>query len=316
MQLRLVATRLFAARLVAARLIAACALLTAAPWVGATPGQVLLNDVAIEIPQLLWPALPGEVLTVTVEPSADVAAVRFDGRELERAPGPQRIVAPDSPGHYPLVIESADGARTVNVAVMWPASSVREGRLNGFRIGAYPAKPLQGLAIYEPPPGFIEVNGSNHRLPVSPSYTLGEFVSKQPGEFPKYVVLDPKLLIKLEIIKDELRRAGFVLDKFTIMSGYRTPVYNRAIQNSDYSRHVWGGAADIFIDQTGDGRMDDLNGDGKVNLADAKLLFDFIDRLSRSGRFGKLIGGIGLYDGNAVRGPFVHVDARGTEARW
>jgi hypothetical protein len=304
------------------RLLTACAfvaLLPLASGVGATPGdaaRVLLNDVALEIPQLLWPTLPGEVLTVTVEPSADVSALRFAGRDLALAPGQQTIVAPDRPGHYPLVIESATGARTVDVAVMWPASTVREGRLNGFRIGAYPAKPLQGLAIYEPPPGFIEVNERNHRLPVSPSYTLGEFVSKQPGGFPKYVVLDPKLLIKLEIIKNELRRAGIVLDKFTIMSGYRTPVYNRAIQNSDYSRHVWGGAADIFIDQTGDGRMDDLNGDGKVDLADAKLLFDFIDRLSRAGRFGELVGGLGLYDGNAVRGPFVHVDARGTEARW
>ena len=47
------------------------------------------------------------------------------------------------------------------------------------------------------------------------------------------------------------------------MSGYRTPFYNRSIGNQTrFSRHVYGDAADIYADDDGDGKMDDLDGDG------------------------------------------------------
>jgi uncharacterized protein YcbK (DUF882 family) len=101
------------------------------------------------------------------------------------------------------------------------------------------------------------------------------------------------------------------------MSGYRTPAYNKAIGNGTYSRHVWGGAADIFVDDNGDGVMDDLNGDGRVSRADSEWLARFVDSLERKGRFGnELVGGIGTYGSTASHGPFVHVDARGYQARW
>jgi hypothetical protein len=102
-----------------------------------------------------------------------------------------------------------------------------------------------------------------------------------------------------------------------VMSGYRTPFYNAAIGNVPYSRHVWGGAADIYIDDAPrDGEMDDLNADGRIDRADAEWLAAFIDDLSDEGRFGTGIGGIGIYDSNEAHGPFVHVDTRGFRARW
>ena len=61
--------------------------------------------------------------------------------------------------------------------------------------------------------------------------------------------------------------------------------------------------------------MDDLNGDGRVTRADANFLYDFADRLYR-GRSDLDAGGIGAYGANAVHGPFVHVDGRGSRARW
>ena len=84
-----------------------------------------------------------------------------------------------------------------------------------------------------------------------------------------------------------------------------------------YSRHVWGGAADFYIDEApADGKMDDLNKDGRVDRADARWLADFINGMSQRGAFGKRIGGIGVYGSTSVHGPFVHVDVRGTRARW
>jgi acetyl-CoA carboxylase carboxyltransferase component len=57
-----------------------------------------------------------------------------------------------------------------------------------------------------------------------------------------------------------LNEAGRTVERFVVMSGYRTPFYNAAIGNVPYSRHVWGGAADIYIDDAPrDGEMDDLN---------------------------------------------------------
>jgi uncharacterized protein YcbK (DUF882 family) len=100
------------------------------------------------------------------------------------------------------------------------------------------------------------------------------------------------------------------------MSGFRTPAYNTAIDNVRYSRHQWGGAADIFIDEDRDGVMDDLNGDGKVTGADADFLYDLFDSLQERDEYVGFIGGLGRYGATANHGPFVHVDARGFKARW
>jgi hypothetical protein len=62
--------------------------------------------------------------------------------------------------------------------------------------------------------------------------------------------------------------------------------------------------------------MDDLNGDGKTDRGDARWLAEFIKDMSARGEFGSRVGGIGVYGATAAHGPFVHVDARGTRARW
>ena len=101
------------------------------------------------------------------------------------------------------------------------------------------------------------------------------------------------------------------------MSGFRTPLYNGSIGNqSVYSRHLWGGAADIFLDKDGDGVMDDLNRDGHSDFADARIPFDLSERVDLGESPGIRPGGMGTYRRNAVHGPFVHVDARGRSARW
>ena len=60
--------------------------------------------------------------------------------------------------------------------------------------------------------------------------------------------------------------------------------------------------------------MDDLNGDGRVTRADAEALAALAERLTQNETWAR--GGIGIYGPNSVRGPFVHVDARGYTARW
>jgi uncharacterized protein YcbK (DUF882 family) len=102
------------------------------------------------------------------------------------------------------------------------------------------------------------------------------------------------------------------------MSGFRTPDYNEqgvgAGGRSPISRHQYGDAADVYPDDSRNGRIADLNGDGRSDLADARVLAAAAEAVES--RHPELVGGIGIYPGTPAHGPFVHIDARGKRARW
>jgi len=111
---------------------------------------------------------------------------------------------------------------------------------------------------------------------------------------------------------------GYRVQNFSIMSGFRTPDYNeRGVGpggRSAVSRHQYGDASDVYPDDNHDGRMDDLNHDGKVDLKDAHILASAAETVEKENP--QLVGGIGIYPATSSHGPFVHIDARGTRARW
>ena len=80
------------------------------------------------------------------------------------------------------------------------------------------------------------------------------------------------------------------------------------------SRHMYGDAADVFVDSDGDGLMDDLDGDGAVTIQDARVLYAVVEAVER--RHADLADGLSVYATTTAHGPFVHVDARGVRARW
>jgi hypothetical protein len=257
--------------------------------------------------------------TYRQEPGRDLPTLRFGGGTvLSSSPTGWRWEAPPEPGVTALRLEREGGSETIslNVFVLHPFERVRSGVLNGYRIGEYAETPLRGDSIYLPPPGFIEVTESNADLLVSPHFTIGQFLCKQPGE-PRYLALSRYLVAKLEEILARTNAAGFPAQSLHIMSGFRTPWYNLSIGNRTvYSRHLWGGAADVFLDTDGDGTMDDLNGDGRSTIEDARILYEIAEGVDRSTNPGTRPGGLGAYRRNSVRGPFIHVDARGRSARW
>ena len=292
--------------------------------------SVKIGDEIIPYPVFAIYLMPGE--RRSIEPVLETRDSRFqvtvtDGDldavgEALLGDGEQAWLwtAPETPGLYPLTVRRLDDQvmMTINAFVMTPADDVANGQLNGYRLGDYPRRKLRGQSIYEPPAGFVEVNASNRQTRISPHFTLGEFVAKQRSDYPKYVALRERLLLKLEMIVEQLAEAGYQASGLHIMSGFRTPWYNASIGNVPYSRHVWGGAADIFVDEAPkDGVMDDLNGDGRVDVADARVIYDLIERLSGERWYQPFTGGMGLYGPKpGVRGPFVHVDVRGSRARW
>lgn len=270
-----------------------------------------LNHLALTTVTLL----PGETVVLGVPAGSTVE--HSAGRTSPRGPGQVAWVAPDQPGIHALSIRDGEGAEVrVTLLVAHSARSIQGGVLGGYRIGAYRSEPLGGNPAYLPPTGFVEVRPADHDVRVSPHFTLGEFLCKQPGN-PKFVVVSTPLLVKLELILEAVNQSGIPAEGLTVMSGYRTPFYNRSIGNTtDYSRHLWGDAADVYVDEDGDGEMDDLNGDGVRNIADARFLARIVEDLAREAPPGYPLGGMASYRRNPAHGPFLHVDARGNRARW
>jgi hypothetical protein len=206
---------------------------------------------------------------------------------------------------------------TLTLVSVVPYTSLRKGRLEGYMVGEYNAEPLRGLATYERPKGFIRLAKHNSSLYVSDHYRMKDFQCKLDGTT-KFLILRTEALVKLEILQHELeKRHGLDFDRFTVMSGYRTPYYNARIGNeTSYSRHLYGDAMDIYIDQNGDGNMDDVNRDGRVDTSDARFILAVAEQIDSSPRWEWLKGGAGVYHANAAHGPYIHIDTRGYVARW
>ena len=229
-----------------------------------------------------------------------------------------RWTAPREQGLYPITITEklSQMSMKLQVFVMVPFAPQHQ-KLNGYRIGQYPLRPLKNNPVYAPPTALIEVTEHNRNEHVSPHFTLGQFISKQAGGYPKYLALRERLLLKLEMILEAVKEQGIQLSTLHVMSGFRTPFYNKAIGNpTQYSRHLYGDAADIFVDRDQNNVMDDLNGDGKSTFADAQTLADLIVSKSKKTWYRPFVGGLGIYGPRSHRGPFVHVDVRGYPARW
>ncbi|MEP7324504.1 MAG: D-Ala-D-Ala carboxypeptidase family metallohydrolase [Gemmatimonadota bacterium] len=264
--------------------------------------------------------MPGErvLLQVAKDSAGAFEVVANQGRLESSAPDGWSWTAPTTQGLYPVsVVDHISGDTiTLNAFVLVPYR--RTESLEGYRIGYYQQT---GLATreenYAVPRGFIEVTAANQSTQLSPHFTLGQFVAKQSSSYPKFLVLQERLLLKLELLLDSVQARGIHASTFKVMSGYRTPFYNRSIGNrTRFSRHLYGDAADIFIDENGDGQMDDLNGDRLINRGDADFLADIVEQVSETSPFQRLIGGLGLYRARSRHGPFIHVDVRGFPIKW
>jgi hypothetical protein len=270
--------------------------------------------------------LPGTTLAIEAidGPPGDYGLTAREGPVVTTGPRSWRWTAPGAFGAYDLVFDGAGKNRTskdtitLHVFVLVPADAVTDGYLKGYRIGAYPAKPLKGNPIYLPPPGFVEVTRENEDTRVSPHFKLKQFICKEDTtrKFPKYVVIKERLLLKLEAMLERVNELGFTVDTLHVMSAYRTPYYNHAIGDVMYSMHQFGSAADVFVDRTDQGRMDDLNHDGVIDVRDSKWLYDEVDKMLAVKELQKFQGGMGYYRATSAHPPFVHVDVRGTKARW
>jgi hypothetical protein len=206
-----------------------------------------------------------------------------------------------------------------------PFGEKQRGRIGSYLIGSWPGErggrgpPKAPPDRYANPRGFIRVTPENQHTPVSEHFQLRDFLTKgQQNVWPKYLVLEMRLIDKLELVMNELKGRGIRTEGVTVMSGFRTPAYNAGGGNTggraNLSRHMYGDAADIFIDNDGNGTMDDLNRDGRIDIRDARVIEEAVNRVERA--HPGLIGGTGVYVACCGHGPFIHIDTRGYRARW
>ncbi len=234
------------------------------------------------------------------------------------------FVAPAQPGLYKVAVQMDQAVQPLNdfsLITLVPFSEKQKGRIGLYYLGTWPfergGRPK--TPAYANPAGFIEVTPENANTFVSEHFRLRDFLTKdQPNVWPKYLLLNPKLLDKLELTIQQLEAMGHPVRHVQVMSGFRTPNYNVRGGNTEgranLSRHMYGDASDIFIDNDGNGAMDDLNGDRRVDVRDAEVVQQAVERVERA--HPELVGGVGVYSACCGHGPFAHIDVRGYRARW
>ena len=234
---------------------------------------------------------------------------------LARLFGGKRV---EEPGVY--AVDDTVARRPFSLITLLPFTAKSKGRVGSYLVGSWPSERRATRSpAYVNPAGFIKVTPENQNTPVSEHFRLRDFLTKdQHNVWPKYLVLREPLVDKLELIIQDLAKRGIKVQRMTVMSGFRTPQYNERGVGSggraSDSRHQYGDAADVFVDNDGNGRMDDLNRDGRVDHRDAQVILDAAERIERT--YPTLVGGGGLYRATRAHGPFAHIDVRGSRARW
>ena len=275
-------------------------------------------------------APPSALRTVTAAittPSAPKAAYVTDAvlDELEKhargASGKLRV-GTVLPGQVNQALQALADFTQVTLT---PFDEKKNGRVGLYFIGSWPGErgalgPSRAPSDrYANPRGFIQITAANADTYVSEHFRFRDFLTHdQQNVWPKYLVLEMRNVDKLELVLADLKRRGIDISGVTVMSGFRTPQYNAGGGNTGgragLSRHMYGDAADIYIDSDHNGVMDDLNHDGRVDVGDSRFIAASVDAVERD--HPELIGGAGVYVACCGHGPFIHIDSRGYRARW
>jgi hypothetical protein len=250
------------------------------------------------------------------------------GAQVQYKSGGEVAPAPKGAGIWSVLLSFGKTVKPVanfNIISMLPFSAKQNGRIGLYFIGNWPSEhgrvgPKKAPdGAYANPAGFIQVTQQTADTPVSEHFKLRDFLTHdQPNVWPKYLVLQPKLVDKLELVLGDLQARGFDVHGVKIMSGFRSPQYNYTGGNTagraNLSRHMYGDASDVYIDNNGDGQMDDLNHDGRISIDDSRVILQACERVEAA--HPELIGGCGVYTAAPGHGPFIHIDTRGYRARW
>lgn len=265
-------------------------------------------------------AMPGTMVEYPLDVHGDPSALSYTwvrvGDSLStgtaRPLAGSRVLAPPSAGFYRLALVRGDNRRIIDgltVAVLVPFEQKRGTMLNGYRIGTYLSEKIAGKQT--PPEGFLEVTERDADIQISTHLRVADFLNDSREPWPRYAAVSPRLLDKIELVISELARwhggnASTVQLALDVKSGFRAPDYNRRVRRAARdSQHQYGDAADVAID---------ANGDGRYTAIDSRMVGLAVEIVEL--KHPHLVGGLGIYTSGHARTTYVHIDARGTRARW
>ncbi len=276
---------------------------------------ISVNQIPLDFKLLSFSLIPGDIATIENKENYDIIIKDGNSQTIVKAKTSYEWKAPEQEGLIQMEIHGKYKVNNLNLFVMTPMNEIKK-KNSHFSLGEYPKQAYKNLNQYECPRGMIKVTAENQDTFISEHLQLKNFLSKNSSEFPKFVLISPKLIYKLELIIKKLKEESYPVEYLHVLSGYRTPKYNKSIGNGSSSRHIYGDAADIYVDNNKDSAMDDLNEDGKTNVEDANIIAKVVDEIDNEPKYKWLIGGMGVYRANGVHRGFVHVDTRGFLARW
>lgn len=220
---------------------------------------------------------------------------------------------PRSHGIYRVTGRDSLNCREWLVLVPLAAEQVRTSTVNSFPLGFYGDGNSRD---HLPDRGFIELWPEDYERRVSTHLRFSDLLCHIDGDWPQYMVLDTRLVHKMEMVLQEVREVYPEARVIHCISGFRTPAYNAAIGNeTGFSLHLYGSAADFWIESWPSNQLiDDLDRNKRIDVYDGEVIVEAARRLEASGEVA--IGGASAYRWIPTHGPFVHLDTRGSAAVW
>lgn len=235
------------------------------------------------------------------------AGTQGSGREF-------RFTLSRSHGVFTLTAHNASSLQEWAVIVPVQGSRMRTTTLNSYPMGFFGG--TQTVTRRHIPDRFIELNGSTIGTRLSTHFAISDFLCTIRGDWPQYMALDLQLVQKLEALLSQVRTLYPEARSIHIISGFRTPAYNSEIGNeTDTSLHLYGKAADFWIEGwPPNNLMDDVDRNKRIDVYDGEYLIGLVRALEARGDVAA--GGASAYRWTESHGPYVHVDTRGSAARW
>jgi len=259
---------------------------------------------------LAFTAEAGREVTVTcpdsVRWSVEPLGLQASGREFT-------FSLPVAHEIYTLTASDSTSVQQWSVIVPLSPAQVRTASLNSFPLGFYGDG---NSRAHLPERGFVELWPEDFDRRVSTHLSFSDLLCHTEGSWPQYMVLDTRLVDKLEQVLKEVSKHYPEARVIHCMSGFRTPAYNEAIGNeTGFSLHLYGAAADIWIESwPANGLMDDLDRNKRIDVYDGEFIVQSARILEAAGDVA--VGGASAYRWISTHGPFVHIDTRGSAAVW
>ncbi len=271
---------------------------------------ISVNGIPLQPHMMAFTAFPHETVTLSYRDSLNwsVPDLGFTGTGKEFS-----FNLPGSHGTYTVTASDSETVQDYIMVVPLNTAQFRTNTLNSFPIGFYGDGNTRDNL---PDRGFIELWPGTFDARISTHLTFSDFLGHTEGGWPQYMVLDLRLVHKLECVFEQVALLYPEARSIHCISGFRTPAYNAAIGNdTGFSLHLYGAAADFWIEGWPDNDLiDDLDRNKRIDVYDGEFIVEVTRALEAAGEVAT--GGASAYRWIPTHGPFVHLDTRGSAAVW